>query len=272
MQNCFSDQENFLSFPLWFNDSILEAEKIRSVTRKFFIIPDSTSEVALKMARIYEFNKFHELSALSITEYYENQVISEQILEYCSPKDSYGYACVKAKSEGYFPEYYIIHEKYNYSKKFLAYRNASSGNFLFYLLNEKNWGVLSVDTILQASENDLVSYGTPKHPKRIFQVQNTVNEFNVSEYNYFPSVNEPEEIIFNSYPFRKKRSFIYESNGKCMGFVDSTFSSEHYLSRIVSEMSYKNKVLPESVVYTHFSKDNKVVMRQFEKFSYTFYE
>jgi hypothetical protein len=56
-QSCFTTQENEVSFPAWFNDSIILERKIARIHREY-VVPDADSgEVYTRMLKIYDFDK-----------------------------------------------------------------------------------------------------------------------------------------------------------------------------------------------------------------------
>ena len=282
LQHYFSDDEFNVSFPIWFNDSLIKLHNIETITRSVFI-SEKESDIDIefdsdspKEIKTYLFNKDGELLSVQIKQFYENVEVGNVWFDYLSSKDENGYSAVERRriknqpmEEGH--DHYTIYEKEEHNDKFLVYTNEQTGNYLFYLLKRKNWGVVSVDSILQPTPEDIISFGTTFYPKKKYQVENTVNEFNVVKYTYDKSNQFIKEISYNDYPFRKKRTILYGTTGLCTGFIDSTFTDDKFLIRTDSKFDFKHK-LPVTLKHENHSTDSTSRFFQFEHFDYTFFE
>lgn len=282
LQHYFSQDEFNVSFPIWFNDSLIKLHKIEKITRSVFISEkESDSDIenetnTPKEVKTYHFNEDGALLSVQIQQFYENVEVGNVWFDYLSPKDENGYAEVerrqiKNQTLDEEHDHYSIYEKEEYNTNFLAYINQQSGNYLFYLLKSKNWGVVSVKSILQPTPEDIITFGTPLSPTKRYQVENTVNEFNVIEYTYDKSNQFITEIAYNDYPFKKKRSILYGTSGVCTGFIDSTFTDDIFLKRADSKFEFKHK-LPIVLKHENHSTDSTSRFFQLERFEYSFFK
>lgn len=278
MQHYFSDNEFNVSFPIWFNDSLVKLNKIEKIVRSTFLSGNDLEEemTTLKEMKTYVFNANGELLSIQIQQFYENIEVANIAFDYLSTKDENGFSTIERRrtkntSDEEFNDQYKIYNKEDYKEKFLVYTNEQSGDYLFYLLKRKNWGAVSVDSILQPTPEDIVALGSTFYPKKIYQVENTVNEFNVVKYTYDKSNRFIKEILYNDYPFRKKRTFLYGQSGLCKGYVDSTYTDDKFLKRRESKFEFK-KNLPTILKHVNHSNDSLTGFFQFERFEYTYFD
>jgi hypothetical protein len=276
MQHFFSESEENMSFPVWFDDSLIRENKIKEVSRKIFVANGKVDDFAsLKTEKRYSFDEKGRVTSVQVTEYYEGQKISDVTFTYSGVKDVHGFQKVKmtkSKVSDIDLTGYQFYETEQLASNFLAYVNTESGNYLFYLPNEKYWGALSVDSILSPTEQDVVVYGTPKWPRKRYNVENRVNQSNVREVEYAVKTNNPIEITFEREPFDYKRTIEYDKQGNCIGFVDSTFSMERFLMRRHSKFQFENNALPVRLTHTSAQTANSEKNLQIETFDYTYYE
>lgn len=284
MQHFFSDSEDNMSFPVWFEDSLIKNGGVKTIHRKIYNLNEKVDDLsALKMEKIYEFDTGGRILSVQIREYYEGQNVSDVTFLYSGVKDLHGFQKVKmtrtieSKDEVTGYQLYDVEQT---ATNFWAYVNNVSGNYLFFLPNERHWGGLSVDSILSPTPEDVIVFGTPKVPTKRYQVVNRVNEFKVRTIDYAKKPlkksggNEwnPTEIRFESEPFDYKRNIEYDKKGNCIGFVDSTFSMERYLMRRWTRFKFNKIHLPTEVVHTSAQTANTSKNRQIETFDYIFYE
>ncbi len=282
LQHYFSEEELNVSFPIWFNDSLIKLHRIEKLTRSIYVSgKESDSDIengtdTPKEIKTYHFNTEGELLSIQVQQFYENIEVGNIWFDYLSSKDENGFSAVERRRVKNQPaddehDHYRIYDKEEHNDKFLVYTNEQSGDYLFYLLKRKNWGVVSVDSILQPTPEDIITFGTTFFPKKRYQVENTVNEFNVVKYTYDKSNKFIKEISYNDYPFRKKRTILYGKMGLCTGFIDSTFTDDKFLKRTDSKFDFKHK-LPVVLKHENHSTDSTSRFFQFEYFDYTFFE
>lgn len=276
LAHAFTDDEFNVSFPQWFNDSVIRHHRIHTITRKSYFSDTEmdTTDFALREVKVYTFNSLGYLEALYIEHYYDQTLVGSMSFNFDDP-DEYGYAQVSPRKGTHSREdeeilaQYHLYDKQKYGEKFLVYEDLESGNYLFYMLREENWGPLSVDSILNPTRNDLIVLGTPRLPYKRYQVENRVNEFNVVRYERAKS--DLTGISFDKYPFHYERSLLFDKKGVCTGYVDSTFSGEKYLTRRESLFRFE-KELPVSLLHENKNNRSASGYYQMETFEYTFFE
>ncbi|MFT5779614.1 MAG: hypothetical protein ACI837_002573 [Crocinitomicaceae bacterium] len=276
LQHYFSEVEDEVSFPLWFDDSLLKKNKIKTITRKIYALNQDTADVNLpRIQKTYQFTEDGTLLHYEIIEYYERTKVHHVTFSYTGVKDKHGYAVVKFDDENHLLDddtEYPIYEIEQYASNFLVYQNQTNGNFLFYMTDEKHWGPLSVDSVLHPTPDDFIVLGTPGRPEKRYQVENRVNENNVKEIVYVKRADDVEEIRFENDPFNYKRTIQYDKKGVCTGFVDSTFSIDHFLMKRNSNFELNANHLPFRVVHVSERLKGARENRQLETFEYTYYE
>lgn len=275
LTHCFTPEESNVSFPIWFNDSIIHNKRISKITRSFYSIEKEGSEEVIREIRTYEFDDDGHLVKYTIKQMYELADVAELIFTYDDGVDEYGYGHVefvdKFKNTE-LADQFKIYKKELYTGKYLVYSNESNGNYLFYMKNSVNWGALSVDSILHPTPDDIIVYGLPKKPEKHFQVENRVNEFNVMTVEYYRNKSAVMGLTFDKYPLEYKRTFEYTGEGRCNGFVDSTFSGNQYLTRRVSHIDFQKGDVPKVVKHVNHVDGNKSGFTELEKFEYEYYE
>lgn len=276
MTHSFSKNELNMSFPIWFSDTLIRRNSIRHIKRSLYAssVEDDKMGIEPKEVYHYEFENDGSVKKVEIENFYENVRIGAVSFQYMSKKDENGFASVKMKfeqKEDNSESPYLIYDKEPSGTKFLVYRNQNSGDYLFYMLNKKNWGVLSVDSILSPTPYDIVNLGSPKQPIKTYQVVNTVKQEHVVEYNYDKRTNHLMSVHFEKFPFQYKRSIQYNKQGGCIGFIDSTFSQGTYLNRKESKFEFEND-LPVSLIKKNESINAASRYFQLEHFEYSFFD
>lgn len=268
------------SFPVWFDDSIIKNEGIKSITRRMISLnePNDTTDDEVSEEHIYSFTKDGVISEWQVRSYYDN---------ICFEAVTLTYDCIHSKNEGYCVIKRVHFEHFNggMQTESLAEHHIIESNDRFEIYGEKNasrelmfmkdsayWGSISIDTVLHPDPEDVIVLGSPKLPHSQFQVENTVKHFNVKEYEYTEN-NMLVSMLEENYPFITKRHVHYGSSGDCVGFVDSIFIDDKYLSkkeyrfrlekggiplelnRWVEEGDAKTKIEQETFTYEYFERD-----------------
>jgi len=277
MQHYFSDHEYNMSFPLWFNDTVLKQQKIKRIILSEF--PSSqgvdVSSNTPKQKKVYLFNDEGDLISVHFEQFYDNTKVGSSRFNYSTPKDENGYSKVEegggSNSGERTTEPYSIYEKVEYGGKSLRYRDAFFGSCLFYMLDKKNWGALSVDSVLNPMPEDQIVLGTPLTPYKSYQVDGLVKETNGTHFSYDSTGVFVQEIRYDAYPFRTKRSINYDNNGMCIGFVDSLFSSKGFMN---SEFTFfeTQAGLPVKVVRETRMNESKSSCFHIETIEYFFWD
>lgn len=260
-----TDAEKLISFPVWFNDSIVSAQSVKKITRDLhFIDMEDSSDIGNlskevpRERREYFFLPNGQLSEMKVTYFYDDQEIGSMKFVYEGGKDINGYCKVIATDPGVetdeifeesmdFP--YSIHQPEKQTDKFLAYRDVETGNYLFFMMNRKYWGPLSVDSILHPTYRDHVVLGNPYYPHKRYRVQNKVNEMDIRKVSYDKKTRLVTTIMRYEYPFEYKRSIQYTPKGVCTGYIDSTFSGSEFLTRVISEMELDKRNNPVKITH-----------------------
>ncbi len=276
MQHYFSEVEDEISFPIWFDDSIIKFRRIKTLTRNVYALNQDTVFVNLpRIQKVYSFDVKGELTALEITEYYERTKVHHVTFIYGSVKDENGFANVEFEQDDHLIDEelaYTLYDLEQCAKSFLVYKNRASGDYLFYMTDEKQRGPLSVEAFVNPTPNDWVVLGTPTVPDKCYQVQNRVNESSVKKITYSKRSNRVETIEFENTPFNYKRTIQYDKNGLCTGFIDSTFSIDQFLMRRSSNFSLDSNRLPTKIVHKSEKGNGEIGNRQLETFEYIYYE
>ncbi|MCH2229030.1 MAG: hypothetical protein MK105_01705 [Crocinitomicaceae bacterium] len=277
MQHYFSPQENSMSFPIWFNDSIIKNRKIKGITISGY--PSSKSKEvdqnAPKTTKTYVFNEEGEVLSVLYEQFYEHMKVGSYIFNYATSKDEFGFSkvekVIQKNSNQNEAEQYSVFQKEQYGEKFLIYKDERTGNYLFYMLQARNWGALSVDSIFNPTINDNIVLGSPMYPVKTYRVENVVNEIDVVEYFYDKSNQYMQSKLHDEYPFQNHRSMNYSKSGECLGFVDSTFSGDRFLK--ARQTSFvKEEELPIKIIRETKSNDAASSYFQIETLEYSFFE
>lgn len=264
MNASFTDAEKFLSFPIWFNDSLVSKNKILKLTRStYYIDIEDTMELSGLSNEIprekkeYLFHPNGQVKQLKVSYFYDDEEIGHVVYLYTSMKDKFGFATVIKSAENQaetendetsedFPHY--VHHLVKKTKKYLAFQDEESGNYLFYMLNKKYWGPLSIDSILGPMPKDIIVLGSPYVPAKQYSVENKVYENNVINYVYDKKTQIVKSINRQEYPFDLRRTLVYSKNGICEGYIDSTFSGDLFLTRTVAKMDLDKNNKPLRIV------------------------
>lgn len=262
-----SEGEKNVSFPVWFNDSIIQKAKIKTLLHNSYG-NDANGQAEMKVARIFQFDEQGTLKSFQRKKFYENVVVENVTFKYTDVRDNMGYAPVEIIDSLHPNEKgnYELYLKEQYNKEYIVYSNSISGDYLFCILDRKLWGAVSVDSLFNPTPNDFIQYGSPYRPRKKFQIEKLVNEKNVTSYRYFEGTSSFKRIASDTYPFYLKKSPIVGKNGRWEGYIDSTFSSESYLNRTVSTCKRNQEELPAKLIHKGMRSGS------FEVFEYEFYD
>lgn len=249
-----NDFEHELNFPLWFNDSLIRAHQIYKITKRIYphIVGD-TSEIndyhqAIPKEKIeYYFDPNGMVDQVVLYSYFDDREIARATFVYQGNMLATGYRKVVAMPfisltkdpirDEFTTELYRD-KTHQYSllsfemekKKFASYVDLEKGNHLFVLKHKKNWGPLSVDSIVNPMKQDWVVLGTMRKPYKRYQVENTVRERNIYIYDYWNS-GVVKRRIKKTYPFEYRRSYLFGKKNEWKGYIDSTFSEGSFITR-----------------------------------------
>ena len=282
MGSMFSESENWLSFPVWFNDSVLKMNGIKEIRRRVYHISindledsDDIEDIP-RETRVYHFDRQGTIKSVEIAYLFDDQEIG-RVAYVFTPTDIPNYFSVKTivgeqvNYDGLIRELpFKQHNLISRSKKGMTFVEMETGNHLHIMTDPKYFGPLSVDSIFNPHPEDLIVLGRPAKMKKKYNVVNKVHESNVNLFTYtrdgFPMMIERSE-----FPFDNKRSVTYDQNSRCVGYIDSTFSESAFLTAITSEFKLNEQGLP--VKQNRFKESGKRKTRiAFEEYEYDFYE
>lgn len=270
----FTDNENDMMFPNWFNQTIIQSKGIKKITRNLYeSSKDSTLEnLSPREIRTYQFDTSGRVLSVCVEQFYEYMNLGEILFTYNSSPDEFGFTnpTIKEENEGDLLEQFQLFEKIEYGEKFLVYKSQSSGNYKFHMLYKDNWGALSLDSILSPTSQDLIVLGWPMKPEQSFYMENTVNQAHKKTYIYSKK-GQFLKLKEENFPFRKQRSINYDNNGFCTGFVDSTFNDRKFLLRKNSSFMFDNK-LPSQLIHTRSSAKTGLSHQEIETFQYSYFQ
>lgn len=284
MQLMFNETENFMSFPIWFDDSIVRSNRIAHLCREIYHISINNADEQLeedqdlRERRDYFFDKNGAIDSVRISYFFDDRSIGSVRYVYPSQPDKYGY-CAKFNRIINIPgDFGMVQSEIPFhsftqrwsTKKFLSFKDLETSVKYHYMLNSKYHGPLSVDSIIHPGPDDIVFLGTPKKPLKRYSVVNTVHERNVHRYDYINS--QIKTITKTEYPFIVQRTVNYNKKGICTGFIDSTFSEKIYLTRSKTEFTLDKSKLPVQLLRTKENHENKKSRVSIEKYSYEMYE
>lgn len=266
----FNESEQNLSFPVWFNDSIIRNRGVLEIVRSIY---DDTTEIAeeqsLKKKIIYKFSNLGHLVSMNVSNHYDNKVISSVNVYFDSYDNQTGYSktTVNDNSEYNHQEFpFIQYSKGEENENYFSFKDSESMRRLFIVKNKHLWKALTIDTLCDPDEIDLIIYGSYLKPIKKYQVKNLVEELNVRDYSYKGvAINE---IDWKDDPFKINRRYRYSQNGNCIGFVETIYGMEKYVSAMHYDFQLKNN-LPQKVAKKLY-RNNLPVILSVDVFEYKF--
>jgi len=267
-----------MSFPNWFDEELIQQLNIKEIRRNVF--PSSKEnnpeELNPKKTMRYEFDHDGTLKNVNIKQLYEYITVGDIDFIYRTLKDEYGFSPVRLKYDenkqnNETIDQFLIYDKVTYSDNYLVYQEQKTGDYRFYMTKKHYWGSLSVDSIFNPTPQDVIVFGSPLFPQKQYFVENRVNESDVILYRYSKKGNAPIDVKTEKFPFQYKRSIIYNKEGRCTGFIDSTFNDNEYLTRKNSSFVFKDS-LPIELIHESMSNKSSKLYIQVETFEYDFFE
>lgn len=284
------DFDPVVSFPIWFDDSLVRHHNISKITKRIFprIIGDTSSTNSQKDAMPREKREFYfatngHVERMVVYYYYDDREIARASFNYDGKIDKNGFAKatpgvfqylsdqdgsqdyrtdLQAEREYNFVKHQFLREK----KKYVAYEDLETHEKLFLLKDRKYWGPLSVDSILKPGKEDWIIWGSIWRPFKFYKVENKVKEKNVHYYKYW-STGALKERIIENYPFENRRSYQYNAKNTWISYVDSLFSENVFISRTTSNFEFDQYDRP--ILLNHQKEGNfENPMGYIETFSY----
>jgi hypothetical protein len=278
----FSDAENWISFPVWFNDSVIREKKIKEIKRRIFHISINDLKDAEDLedipreSRVYHFDRNGQIKSLEIAYLFDDQEIG-RVAYVFTPTDIPGYFQVKTLvgEQVNFDELirelpFRQHNLIAHNAKGISFIEMETGNHLHCMTQKKYFGPLSVDSVFHPHPEDVILLGWPGKLQKKYSVVNKVHERNVHLYNYSKK-GFPVAIKQSEFPFEMKRVVTYDQQSRCVGYIDSTFSEGAYLTAIISEFKLNEEGLPKKQNRFKESGSRKTRIA-FEEYEYDFYK
>ncbi len=268
-----SEFENWMSFPVWFNDSLILKNQISKIQREVYSIDFSdstqfTNEI-LDKRWVYQFGNDGTVANLGVEVVYDAKAISAVEFKYKGFDPLTGYSQVLV-SEKELADYenlpYVIHNRNKTNDNWSSFTEWSNQYQLFILNDEQHWKSLVIDTLIGPKAVDFIFWGGMLRPLRSYKVSNLVEENMIRNFKYYD--NRLMEVERVEDPFRIKRSFIHNDQGVLTEIMDSTFSMGGFVSAAVLEVKYKDG-LPFELTKSLVNKEEKKLIFK-EKLHYTF--
>ena len=149
---------------------------------------------------------------------------------------------------------FVMHRFVMNKTKYVQYEDVETSQRLFLLKNKKDWKALAVDTILKPKKVDWIVWGTMSHPIKRYQVSKKVKERNVHHYEYWNSGVLKRRVIEN-YPFERRRTFNYSADNQWIGYVDSSFSENQFISTSQNIFEFDKYQRPILINHTKVIKE-----------------
>lgn len=284
-----TDLDNQLSFPIWFDDSLIRAHQIAKITRRIYgsfekeeVDSALIRETFPREKREFYFDANGFVDRIVIYSYYDDREIARSSYFYTGNMDNNGFRVTqKISSKQIVSEdedvvflgdeiqlstpistYHLLGK----TKKFFAYQNQERTETIFSLRESKFWNPLSVDSILKPQPSDWIVFGNLKKPHKRYHVKNTVLESDVHEYTYFET-GILKSISINKNAFTIKRHFQYENSGAWIAYTDSTFAEDYFIHRTVSTFNFDALQRPIEIRHTR-QKNNKEKLMFLESFRF----
>ena len=231
----FGEHEKEVSFPIWFNDSVLAARKIQQIERNLFprISEETESSVQLPLKEkiIYGFDKKGKVKTLIHDFYVDLHSATRYKFVYSGHKSEKGFAKVKVQKKNSYSDNYtpIAYAKNRFSTykikketdQYTVYQSQDDIKRIIVIEDTNLWNVLTVDRLFKPKLNDQIVLGQMQYPLKIYSVENKIKESNVFNYTYQDESLRSIEHLH--YPFLQKRNFTYDQEGHCLQFTDSNF-------------------------------------------------
>lgn len=275
-----------VNFPFWFNDSTIATQGISQIDwAVYYPTASSTSSTStgsvteatkepnfIKTLTQYYFRKNGALSIILRTEYNEGIAIStkqytiaqrefDEFKQVTQTRD-------KRKSTNVSSDPYVLLFKSKPKKNIIQYDDQIKNVRYHFIPNTSNWGGLSVESIAHPRKQDWVICGIPSKPEKRYQVINTVKEKTTTTYSYF-NQNYPSLVTTNDYPFSQKRHFKYTKNGLFIGYVDSTFADDTFITSTITLLQLDSLQRPIKIIHSKRHAESSKNHQLLERISYT---
>lgn len=275
LTSMYSDAEQNVSFPVWFNDSIVREHQIAEITRLVYDVSSlDTSENLIMLPKkkyTYQFQRDGSLKQLIVSNFYDDKIISSIKIVFSKFDPKTGYAITKINDELEYDHKEFPFVRYNqisHKNQVGVYQNSETETNLFIVSDPKLSKPLAIDTLCNPTPEDIIVLGSFQFPTKKYSVQNLVEEMNVRTFNY--KNDNLISIDWKDDPFTISRTFHYSKKGICTGFDDVTNSMGAYVSSYHFSIEEKDG-LPKRVTKSLKRDKSKYILLQ-EDFEYGFFE
>ncbi len=278
LQNMWTDFEKRVSFPNWFNDSIITSRKIDIIHRNIYEkpavikgenLPDS---IYLKEKISYYFYPNGHIKCVSITSYVEGEKIGAVTFNYENIKDKFGYNFASLSDSfslnpRLLQNHYQIDSLLQIHPDYLNFMENLSGNHLYVVLNNKKLDALKIDKIIKPTLSDWIMQGNPRKPSSFYRIKNRVNKLQVRSFSYSEHNNQFSSGVTEHFPFETRRALLTKNN-ICHGFIDSIFSNNKYLFQTKYIFFGDDIIVPEKVIISKSEHKSNSNWETIEYYSY----
>jgi hypothetical protein len=282
-----------ISFPLWFDRSVIEANNIDSIYLESVVlnwVNDSTYTEEVDYALVYAFKPNGQLKKCAFTDYYELTKLFKVAFDYSrSLPDSIGYTLPRIEKTsnlliGRNPTKMLrtVSDLQRFNRleltrkdeQVIVFKNTTSLNQEqhVFILRPENQNILFVDKLETAPE-DVFYYGTPNNYTKAFCLTDLVKEDLVSETEFFEGEIYPRSRKTQRNGLITNTLFVYDNAGKWLGQEDSLkLNGGQFIKVTKSEFFYAKNGLPTGMtIKMGSSKEDLRIARAF-KFNYAFRE
>ncbi|MFT7344299.1 MAG: hypothetical protein ACI9XP_000882 [Lentimonas sp.] len=235
-----NDFENEISFPIWFNDSLVKANYIQGIERKIYPrlpLGADRKNLPLKEKLDYSFDNNGMITSLVHNFYVDLHSASSYKMIYSKNRQFNDFSKVKVQQKSYLENDYgttnILKpgfHTYKVSKtnsQYSIYSSMDEKSRIIIIEDTILWNVLALDRLFKPKKTDRIVFGTLSQPIKTYSVENKINESNIYLYKYVDGGLTHVEHL--NYPFLQKRNFNYDSTGHCTSYIDSNFVDNNLL-------------------------------------------
>lgn len=251
------DEDNYFSFPQFFDDSLIVLHEIESISRIIYTdfedndtLPSPSSEFD------YFFDKTGRIKELNWFEYYDNRAINSVKLNYTKWQNNLAEFKVKDGDAEEISTYKFVKA----SEDWAIYQSTEDFHFIYELCDAKNWKPLKVDSICHPDKDDWIVFGSLKQPIKMYHVQNIVEEHDVKSFDY--EKGGLRKMEWDEAPFHMVRRFNYDKKGKLTDFIDSTYGGGEFVSMSTYTINYTDNLPVEIVGSKQIANEQKVFRKE----------
>ena len=288
----FSEANIFnLSFPLWFNQEVLEYYNIDSIYLESVVVNwtnDTVLAEEVDYSFTYAFKSNGWLKKSKFTDYYELTKLFEASFDYTkSTPDSMGYSLPRIEKTanlliGTNPtkllrtlsdlQRFDRLEFVRQDNEVIVFKNTTSSvhEQHIFIGNTEHQNILFVDK-LETNPEDVFYYGVPQRYSKAFCLTDLVKEDLRLETTFFETENYPKAQKTEKNGLITNSVFKYDENGRWVGQQDSLMlNTGQFIKLTESEIKYNEQGLPKSIDIRIGSSENDLRTAKIVKLNYAF--